>query len=189
MESNPSSSATNTQSEIRMVVVTNSEQLMHAFAVRSICFMEETGLSAQQALDGNDYLATHIVAYLGTEPIGATRLRWFRDFAKIERTAFRKAYRSARILKQCSDFIFDHATRKGYTTLVTHAEAKYARVWQRVLGFEIVEGRPLVVTEGHEPYMELVKHLAPSADAITISADPRLLFRVEGAWHVPSAFE
>lgn len=68
---------------VRMVVVTNGEQLLHAFAVRSICFMEETGLSAQQALDGNDYQATHIVAYSGDEPIGATRIRWFRDFAKI----------------------------------------------------------------------------------------------------------
>ena len=151
--------------------------------------MEETGLSAQQALDGNDYQATHIVAYSGDEPIGATRIRWFRDFAKIERTAFRKAYRSARILKQCSYFIFDHVSRKGYTTLITHAEPHYARVWERVLGFERTENRPVVKTEGHEPYIELVKRLPPNVHAVTMNADPRVLFRVEGAWHVPGAFE
>jgi hypothetical protein len=76
--------------DIRTVVVTNAEQLSHAYAVRSICFMEETGLTAYQAFDGNDFQATHIVVYAGEEPIGAARLRWFNGFAKIERTAFSK---------------------------------------------------------------------------------------------------
>ena len=57
----------------RVVVVTNNEQLLHAYAVRSICFMEETGLSARRAFDGNDFQATHIVVYAEDEPIGAAR--------------------------------------------------------------------------------------------------------------------
>jgi hypothetical protein len=72
-----------TDNAIRLVVVTNSEQLLHAYAVRSICFMEETGLAAKRAFDGNDFQATHIVAYADEEPIGATRIRWFNGFAKI----------------------------------------------------------------------------------------------------------
>ena len=119
--------------DIRMQVVTSAEQFMHAIAIRAICFMEDTGLTADQAIDGNDYQATHILAYAKQEPIGATRICWFRDFAKIERTAFRPAYRSARVLKLCSHFIFDHVARKGYQLLVTHAEPKYARVWELVL--------------------------------------------------------
>lgn len=175
--------------DIRMEVVSSAEQFMHAIAVRAICFMEDTGLSADQAIDGNDYQATHILAYAKQEPIGATRIRWFRDFAKIERTAFRPAYRSARILKQCSYFIFDHVARKGYQLLVTHAEPKYARVWEMVLGFERVEGRPPVVTEGHDPYVEMIKRLSPPPDAITLESDPKVLFRIEGHWDKPGAFE
>jgi hypothetical protein len=72
---------------------------------------------------------------------------------------------------------------------VTHAEVKYARVWEKVLGFERVEGRPPVQTEGHEPYVELVKRLSPPADAITLAADPKVLFRIEGHWDTPCAFE
>ena len=166
---------------LHMKVVTTADQMTHAMAVRAICFMEDTGLSAGQTFDGNDFQAD--------EPIGTTRLRWFSGFAKIERTAFRKDYRSARILKLCSDFIFDHVARKGYTRLITHAPPHYARVWERVLGFEPVPGRPSVAVGSLEPHVELVKHLVPPADAITSQTDPRILTRIEGAWGAPSPLE
>ena len=181
---------TNTKENcIRMFVVTNAVQLSHALAIRSICAFEESGLTFAQAFDGNDFQATHIVAYADEEPIGATRIRWFKDFAKIERTGFRKAYRSARILKQCSDFIFNHVAQKGYSQLITHAEPKYALVWKKILGFREVEGRPAVKTGAHEPYLELVKELTVPPDAISPSSEPKMFFRTEGFWHVPSAFE
>jgi len=181
--------AIRSDNNIRVEVVTSAEQFMHAIAVRAICFMEDTGLTADQAIDGNDYQATHFVIYSKQEPVGATRIRWFRDFAKIERTGFRPAYRNARILKRSSEVVFDHVAKKGYHLLVTHAEPKYARVWEMVLGFERAEGRPMVVTEGHEPYVELIKRLSPPADAISLQSDPKVLFRVEGHWDKPSAFE
>lgn len=173
----------------RVVVVTDSEQLLHAYAVRSICFMEETGLAAQRAFDGNDFQATHIVVYAGDEPVGAARVRWFSGFAKIERTAFRKAWRNPRVLKQAADFIFDHAARKGYCKAITLAKPQYAMVWIRLLGFRQVPGRPPSLSGEGEPFVELIKDLTPADDAISIDTDPNVLFRVEGSWHVPSAFE
>src|SRR6185437_1486930 len=116
---------TRSDNEIDIQVVTTAEQFMHAIAVRAICFMEETGLSVNQTIDGNDYQPTHFVIYAKREPIGATRLRWFRDFAKIERTGFRPAYRNIRILKRTGEVIFRHVAMKGYQLLVTHAEPKY----------------------------------------------------------------
>ncbi len=175
--------------DIHTQVVASAEQFMHAMAIRAICFMEDTGLSADQAIDGNDYQATHIIVYAKQEPIGAARIRWFRDFAKIERTAFRPAYRNPRVIKRSAEFIFDHVARKGYHQLVTHAEPKYARLWEMLLGFQRVQGRPVVNTEGHEPYIELVKSLSPPADAITLQSHPKVLFRIEGQWDKPSAFE
>jgi hypothetical protein len=53
--------------EIDIQVVTTAEQFMHAIAVRAICFMEETGLSVSQTIDGNDYQATHFVIYAKRE--------------------------------------------------------------------------------------------------------------------------
>ncbi len=174
---------------IRVVIVTNNEQLLHAYAVRSICFMEETGLAARRAFDGNDFQATHIVVYAEDEPIGACRIRWFNGFAKVERTGFRQAYRNVRVIKQMTDFIFAHIARKGYSKVVTLAKPKYATIWVRMFGFREVRDRPPTLSGDGEPFLELVKDLSLPADAISIDTDPNVLFRVEGSWHVPSAFE
>src|SRR6478672_6477555 len=152
--------------QIRIEIVTKYEQLLHAYAVRSICFMEEHGVKARQTFDGNDYQATHVVVYSGEEPIGTLRIRWFREFAKFERTAFRKAYRNTHVLKAAADFSFDHVARKGYDKVITHAQTKYARLWRIMFGFRNAGKKP-VYFDGHdEPYLELVKDLTPPANAI-----------------------
>jgi hypothetical protein len=63
--------------------------------------------------DGNDFQATHIVVYSGDEPIGSTRLRWFNNFVKMERTAVRKAYRNTRVLQRLGSCAVEHPARKG----------------------------------------------------------------------------
>lgn len=176
--------------QIRIEIVTTYEQLLHAYAIRSICFMEENGVKALQNFDGNDYQATHVIVYSGDEPIGSLRIRWFKDFAKIERTAFRKAYRNTHTLKATADFSFDHVARKGYDKVITHAQPKYARLWRIVLGFKNAEGKKPVYFEGHEePYIELVKNLTPPPNAISKDTDATVLFRTEGYWDAPSQFE
>ncbi len=152
--------------------------------------MEEHAVPAQQTFDGNDYQATHIIAYAADEPIGAARLRWFRDFAKMERTCFRKEHRGPHILQLCSHFIFDHVARKGYERLITHAKPKYARLWRRVLGFVPAEGKePMYFDGDDEPYLELVKYLDPHPRLISDQESVAVLFRVEGQWDNPSRFE
>lgn len=176
--------------QIRVEVVTTPEQLLHAHAIRAICFMEEHGVSARQTYDGNDYQATHIIVYADDEPIGTARIRWFRDFAKMERTCFRQAWRDPRVIKRCAEFIFEHISRKGYDCVITHAKPKYARLWQRMLGFKPAPGKEPLFFEGHdEPYIELVKSLSPPDNAITTASDAAVLFRVEGYWDAQSKFE
>lgn len=175
---------------IRVEIVTRYDQLLHAFAVRGICFMEEHGVPALQNYDGNDLQATHVVAYAHDEPIASARLRWFRDFAKMERSCVRKSHRDPRILKHFSQFIYDHVARKGYERLITHAKPAYARMWRRTLGFLPVEGKaPMSFDGDDEPYMELVKFLDPHPKMISERESIATLFRVEGHWDTPSKFE
>ncbi len=175
---------------IRCEIVTNYEQLLHAYSIRAICFMEEHGVRAQQTFDGNDYQATHVIVYAGEEPIGTLRIRWFKDFAKFERTSFRKAYRNMEVLKSSAQFAFDHVARKGFDKVITHAQPKYARLWRVVLGFKNAPGKPMLRFEGHEdPYIELVKELTLPANAISEKTDASVLFRIEGFWDSPSDFE
>jgi hypothetical protein len=183
------SPANNHDNLIRIEIVTTAEQLLHAHAIRAICFMEEHGVTARQTYDGNDYQATHIIVYAGDEPIGTARIRWFKDFAKMERTSFRKAWRNPRTIKRCAEFIFEHIARKGYERVITHAKPKYARLWRGMLGFKAVNKEPLVF-EGHdEPYLELVKELTPPQNAISSETEVSVLFRVEGFWDDRSDFE
>jgi hypothetical protein len=174
---------------LRFVIVTNHEQWLHACAIRSICFMEEHGTQADWLFDGNDYQATHVVAYAGNEPVGSSRLRWFKDFAKIERTAFRKEYRGVAVLKAFAAFGFDHIARKGYTRVITHAGPKYARLWRTVLGFKSAEGKEPAFFIGHEPYYEIYLDIAPSPKAITLDTPCSVLYRTEGHWDEPGRFE
>ncbi|HVZ51549.1 MAG TPA: hypothetical protein VG986_06260 [Pseudolabrys sp.] len=175
---------------IRTEVVTTYEQMLHAYAIRAICFMEEHGVPAGQTFDGNDYQATHIIVYAGDEPIGTARIRWFKDFAKYERTSFRSAYRNMSVIKACAQFTFDHVARKGYDKVITHAKPKYARLWRTLLGFRPAEGKEPVFFAGHdEPYIELVKDLTPPENAISSNTDATILFRTEGFWDTPSKFE
>ena len=181
--------STRHDNQIRCEIVKTLDQLVHVNAVKAICFLEEHGMQADLIYDGNDLQATHVIVYAGREPIGTVRVRWFRDFAKYERASFRKEWRSPRILKTCAEFTFAHVARKGYDKIITHASPKYAHVWCRILGFELVEKAP-VEFEGHdEPYLEMIKHLTPPANAIGLDTDVATLFRVEGEWDAPSTHE
>ncbi|HVV93391.1 MAG TPA: hypothetical protein VHD15_08235 [Hyphomicrobiales bacterium] len=173
---------------IRFEIVTSYEQLLHAQAVRSICFVEEEGVAAKVIFDGNDWQATHIIAYDGEEPIGTLRIRWFKDFAQFERTAFRQAWRNSHVLRACADFAFHHVQLKGYTRVITHAAPLYARLWRMLLGFQPAPGKEPLTIEGHEhPYIELIKVLPLLDGAITEQTNANVLFQVEGSWTLPDA--
>jgi hypothetical protein len=172
---------------LRIEIVTKLEQFMHVMAIRAICYMEDTTFPADQAFDGNDFQCTHVVVYLQDEPVGAVRIRWFKDFAKIERTAFRPRYRDVNHLRMLAEFVFSHIARKGYSRAITHASPKYARLWRVLLGMKLVD-KPAASYFG-EDYVELVKDLVVPANAITSSSDVETLFRTEGAWDLRGRYE
>ena len=134
-------------------------------------------------------LATHIVVYSGDEPIAATRLRWFNNFVKMERTAVRKAFRNTRVLQRLGSFAVEHAARKGYTKAVTLAEAQYAKIWTRLFGWREVPQKPPTVLGDGEQYIELIREFEGAADPLTPDSDSRILLRVEGYWDQPTALE
>lgn len=171
-------------------VVTTSEQMHHVFAIRGICFMEENGMAASQTFDGNDFQCTHVLLYCDNEPIAACRIRWFRHFAKIERTALRKSYRNGPALKVLGNYVFGHIARKGYDTVTTTASPIISRLWRTLFGFKIVEGKsPLSFKEHKELYYDLIKKLDIPENSIDITMPSNVLMRTEGDWDQPSSFE
>lgn len=184
------SSMPNRTNSLSACVVTTMEQLMHAYSVRAICFMEENSMPASHAMDGNDLQATHFVAYIGDEPVASMRVRWFNDFAKLERSAFRKDYRDIKTVKFAAEFVLAHVARKGYSRVITHAKQPYARLWQKLFGFKFIEGKaPLRFAGDENEYYELVKTIEVPSNAITVDTSAIVMSRTEGKWDHSAASE
>lgn len=69
------------------------EDTMQAFAIRAACFIGEQDVPYSEEFDGQDFGATHLVAYRGVEPVGTLRIRWFQSFAMPERLAVVQRFR------------------------------------------------------------------------------------------------
>jgi len=69
------------------------EETLQAFAVRAACFIGELDRSFSEEFDGQDFSAVHLLAYLGEEPIGTVRIRWFESFAMPDRLAVMQRFR------------------------------------------------------------------------------------------------
>src|SRR5205809_8120400 len=69
------------------------EDSLQAFAVRAACFIGEMEVPFSEEFDGHDYGATHVIAYIGDEPIGTVRVRWFKSFVMTERLAVMQRFR------------------------------------------------------------------------------------------------
>jgi len=89
------------------------EDALQAFAVRAACFIGELDVPFSEEFDGHDYGATHVIAYLGDEPVGAVRLRWFRSFAMTERLAVLQRFRGLRIGQQLLEHCGTLAESRG----------------------------------------------------------------------------
>jgi predicted GNAT family N-acyltransferase len=73
------------------------EDTMQAFAVRAACFIGEQDVPYSEEFDGQDFGATHLLAYLGNEPVGTLRIRWFQSFAMPERLAVMQRFRGHKV--------------------------------------------------------------------------------------------
>jgi predicted GNAT family N-acyltransferase len=163
------------------------EDLMRVVSVRSAVYISEQECPYLEEFDGNDFCATHLLGYVGDEPAGCIRIRYFADFAKIERLAVRKEFRSTRLSFQLVRAAIDLCRVKGYRTLYGHAQKRLAPFWSR-FGFEEFEGGKDLVFSDFD-YVEMKANIERHPSAITIGVDPYVIIRPEGRWHLPGVLE
>ena len=80
-----------------MTVARTFEDLMRVSSLRAAVYIGEQECPYEEEFDGNDLAATHLIGYIGNEPAGCLRIRFFADFAKLERLAVRKEYRNTKL--------------------------------------------------------------------------------------------
>jgi predicted GNAT family N-acyltransferase len=143
----------------------------------------------EEEFDGNDLCgATHLLLRCGREPVGVVRLRWFGDFAKLERLAVRKEHRGGPGLLMLTRAAFELAQRKGYRKLIGHAQVRGEAFWKRYFKGRPRAGRPVFYFSGYA-YLEMEFDLAARTDAVGLSSPPLTLLRPEGDWDRPGVLE
>ena len=168
-------------------IARNFEDLSRVIAIRSALYIGEQECPYDEEYDGNDLAATHLIAYIGDEPVGCLRVRFFADFAKLERLAIRKEFRKTRAAFQLVRAALKLCQKKGYRRAYGHSQTRLVDFWGR-FGFHAFEGGKSFVFSDFD-YVELVTELEPDPDAITIGTDPYVIIRPEGRWHRPGVLE
>ncbi|HKT54269.1 MAG TPA: GNAT family N-acetyltransferase [Caulobacteraceae bacterium] len=163
--------------------------MAQVLAVRALVYMGEQICPYDEEFDGNDFSgATHLILRRGEEPIGVVRLRWFADFAKLERLAIRREHRGGAGLMLLARAAFELAERKGYRRLMGHAQPRLVAFWGRYFHGRVRRGRPAFYFSDQH-YVEMEFDLHPPANAVTIDSDPFVLLRPEGDWDRPGVLD
>jgi GNAT superfamily N-acetyltransferase len=143
------------------------EDSMQAFAVRAACFIGEMGVPFSEEFDGHDFGATHVIAYLGEEPVGAVRIRWFQSFAMPERLAVIQRFRGNDIGQMLLEHCRKVAATRGCNMLYVHALPADVGYWDK-LGWRRLESEE--ASAGGKQTVAMVKAVDPNkplADADT----------------------
>lgn len=173
--------------EIAVTMTRSIEDLMKVISIRSAVYIGEQECPYLEEFDGNDFCSTHLLGYVGNEPAGCIRIRYFADFAKIERLAVRKEFRKTRMSFQLVRAAIDLCRVKGYQCLYGHAQKRLVNFWSR-FGFETFEGGQDLVFSDFD-YVEMKMRADRHPTAITIGVDPYVIIRPEGRWHMAGVLE
>jgi predicted GNAT family N-acyltransferase len=173
--------------ELAVTMVRSIEDLMRVISIRSAVYISEQECPYLEEFDGNDLCGTHLLGYVGNEPAGCIRIRYFADFAKIERLAVRKEFRKTRLSFHLVRGAIDLCRVKGYRRLYGHAQKRLVNFWAH-FGFELFEGGQELVFSDFD-YVEMQMNAERHPSAITIGVDPYVIIRAEGRWHQPGILE
>jgi predicted GNAT family N-acyltransferase len=173
--------------ELRVTVARTIEDLMRVMSVRSAVYIAEQDCPYEEEFDGNDFSATHLLGYVGGEPAGCMRIRYFADFAKVERLAVRKEFRSAGLAPHLVRTSVELCEMKGYQRLYVHSQKRLVKFWTKC-GFKTFEGGQELIFSDFD-YVEMILDTKRHPQTISIGMDPYVIIRPEGDWHSPGILE
>ncbi len=177
----------NGEDEISVTVARSLEDLIRVMAVRSAVFIGEQRCPYREEFDGNDLSRTHLLGYVGHEPAAALRIRYFADFAKLERLAVRSEFRGRRLAQRVIQAGIEICRLKGYTHIYGQSERSMVE-WYGRFGFRVPNTARDVVFSDYD-FVEIVLDEPRHPNAISIETDPYVIIRPEGRWHARGTLE
>ena len=165
---------------VNIKVVSSSAEFDDAMRVRRHVFVEEQQINASLEFDGNDFSATHFVAYFGKKPIGTLRLRYFKDFVKIERLCVTKDMRKTNTAALLIETSLSFCASKGFEHAHALCKKELLDRWAKA-GFFPIENAPSVEQNGMT-LVPIAKRLPLPEQHITLETSPQILNKREGEW-------
>jgi predicted GNAT family N-acyltransferase len=175
--------------DVTIEVARSLDDLLRVMSVRTLAFMGDQSCPYDEEFDHNDFAgATHLLLKVRGEPAGVARMRWFGEFAKLERVAVVRRFRGGKASIALIEAAVKLAQRKGYRTLLAYAQPRMMPLWQAAFDVRPAGRRDGFVFSDHE-YCELVVDLKPVEGALRVDDDPLVLNRPEGAWDIPGVLD
>jgi predicted GNAT family N-acyltransferase len=171
---------------VTVEVVRSMDEMARVIAIRGAIYMGEQRCPFEEEFDGNDFSATHLICHKDREPVGCIRIRYFADFAKLERLAVRHEGRGSGLAGRILDAAIDLCRKKGYSVLYAHSQKRFLKVWQQ-RGFKLMGARELVFSDFD--YVEVKLETQKHPQSITLNDDPYVIIRPEGRWDTPGILE
>lgn len=178
---------TGQRNAIGITVVHDVNQLLMVHAIRAATYLAEQSIPFAEDVDGNDLTATHLLGFVGDEPAGCLRIRYFAGFVKLERLAVLPRFRKSRMALKLVRAGIELCRTKGYTRFYGQTAANVAPIWQH-FGFVLREGTGInYLTD--ETYYEADLVVPPAEDALSPESGAAVLVRPEGQWDRPGVLE
>ena len=171
---------------VTVEVVRSMDEMARVIAIRGAIYMGEQRCPFDEEFDGNDFSATHLICHKDGEPLGCMRIRYFADFAKLERLAVRHEGRGHGLAGKILDAAVELCRKKGYSVLYAHSQKRFLKVWES-RGFKLMGGRELIFSDFD--YVEVKLETEKHPQSITLDDDPYVIIRPEGRWDTPGVLE
>lgn len=165
----------------------DANDLMLVTAIRSAVYLAEQDCPIDEEFDGNDLVAAHFIGFVGNEPAGCLRVRFFGDFAKVERLAVRHQYRKSTMAFRLVKASVDYIKRKGFRKIYGQAQDRLVDFWAHFGAKPLPVRRKIVFSDFS--YTEMLLEIEPTPDAITLDSDPYVIIRPEGDWDSPGILD
>lgn len=173
--------------DVSITVVRSIEDFMRVVAIRSATFVAEQDCPYDEEFDGNDFSASHLLNYVGNEPAGCLRIRYFADFAKLERLAVRHEFRNRKLGTRLMQAGVELCRMKGYRRIYGRAQKDLLGYYVN-MGWKPLEGSSEFFFSDHA-YIEIVYDTEPNRQAVKLGVDPYVLMRPEGRWDRPGILD
>jgi predicted GNAT family N-acyltransferase len=172
---------------ITIRIARDPNDLMTVFAIRSAVYLAEQDCPMEEEFDGNDLVAAHFLGFVGSEPVACLRVRFFGEFAKVERLAVRHQFRKSRVAFKLVQASVEYVKRKGFRKIYGQAQDRLVDFWAHFGAKPLPTQREITFSDFS--YTEMLLEIEPGPDAISLESDPYVIIRPEGEWDQPGVLD